>query len=49
MITPTSAPTIQRHVICDICGERYETEPEQCRVCGAEMGEFTAHTDAATG
>jgi len=27
-----------------VCGERYETEPEQCVTCGAEMGEFT-HID----
>lgn len=27
---------IRNHVTCDICGEWYEKEPEQCRVCGED-------------
>ena len=31
---------IRKHVTCDICGEWYEVEPEQCQICGEE-NEFT--------
>ena len=27
---------VRKHVICDVCGEWYEVEPEQCVVCGEE-------------
>lgn len=27
---------IRSHATCKLCGEWYETEPEQCRVCGEE-------------
>jgi len=30
------------HVTCDICGEWYESEPEQCQPCGNEE-DFTPH------
>ena len=33
---------IRGYVLCDICGEWYKTEPEQCGLCGGE-NEFTRH------